>query len=401
MKIAYFDCFAGAAGDMLVAAMLDAGLDFNFLKAQIAALGIEHLDVTLSETKRCGLRALTFTPIAPHQHHHRHLHDIVTLINQSKISTKAKQTAVAIFDKLAKAEAAVHGKAPNDIHFHEVGAVDSIVDIVSASVGLEAMNVQKVYCSTLSVGGGTVKCTHGTLPVPAPATAELIKGLPTVGGPVQFELLTPTGAAILATVVDEFVPLPPMKIEAVGCGAGSREIEEFPNIVRLFIGQNVDVGSAGSPQGGAETTDSVCVLETNIDDIKGELIGSMFDKLFGCGALDVFTTPIYMKHNRPGVQLSVICRPDNTQQAEQVLFQQGLTFGIRKQIIQRSKLAREFVTVKTEYGDIRVKVGKLGERVVNAKAEFSDSAAAAERAGVSVQTVQDAALTAYRKGQVS
>ncbi len=401
MKIAYFDCFAGAAGDMLVAAMLDAGLDFDFLKAQIATLDIENLDLTLTETKRCGLRALTFTPTAPHQHHHRHLHDITTLITQSKISDKAKQTAVAIFDRLAKAEAAVHGKDPNDIHFHEVGAVDSIVDIVSASIGLEALNVQKVYCSTLSVGGGTVKCAHGTLPVPAPATAELIKRLPIAGGPVQFELLTPTAAAILATVVDEFAPLPTMKIEAVGCGAGSRQLEEFPNVVRLFIGQIVDMGSAGSPQGGAETTDSVCVLETNIDDVKGELIGSMMDKLFTCGALDVFTTPIYMKHNRPGVQLSVICRPDTAQQAEQLLFEQGITFGIRKQIIQRSKLEREFVTVKTKYGDIRVKIGKLGERIVNAKAEFSDSAAAAERAGVTVQTVQDAALSAYRQNQTS
>jgi hypothetical protein len=393
MKVAYFDCFAGAAGDMLVAAMLDAGLDFDFLKAQIATLGIEQLDVTLSETKRCGLRALTFTPSAPHQHHHRHLHDITTLITQSKISDKAKQTAVAIFDRLAKAEAAVHGKDPNDIHFHEVGAVDSIVDIVSAAIGLQALNVQKVYCSTLSVGGGTVKCAHGTLPVPAPATAELIKGLPVAGGPVQFELLTPTAAAILATVVDQFCPLPAMKIEAVGCGAGSRQIDEFPNVVRLFIGQIVTDG--------AETTDSVCLLETNIDDIKGEIIGSMMDKLFACGALDVFTVPIYMKHNRPGVQLSVICKADNAQQLEQVLFEQGLTFGIRRQIMQRSKLAREFVTVKTEYGDIRVKVGKLGQHVVNAKAEFSDSSAAAQRAGVPVQTVQDAALTAFRQRQIS
>jgi uncharacterized protein (TIGR00299 family) protein len=299
MKIAYFDCFAGGAGDMLVAAMLDAGLDLEFLKAQIASLGIKNLDLTASETSRAGLRALQFKPTAPDQHHHRNLSDIAKIINSSKINTNAKKTAVSIFEKLAAVEAAVHGSDPNDIHFHEIGALDSIVDIVSAAIGLQTLAPEKIYCSPLSVGSGTVKCDHGILPVPAPATAQLIKGIPISAGPAPLELLTPTAAAILVTVVDEFSPLPPMKIDKIGCGAGSRESENLPNIVRLILGRTTPADT--------ETADSVCLLETNIDDATGELIAYVNDKLFQQGALDVFTTPIRMKHNRPALQLSVIC----------------------------------------------------------------------------------------------
>jgi uncharacterized protein (TIGR00299 family) protein len=390
MKIAYFDCFAGAAGDMIVAAMLDAGLDVEFLKAQLATLGLQNLDISLTETRRCGLRALSFVPSVPKQHQHRNLQQITEIITQSKISEQAKKTAVNIFERIAHAEAAVHGKDPNDIYFHELGALDSIVDIVSASVGLESLSVEKVYCSALSLGGGTVKCAHSQMPVPAPATAELLKGVPIIGGPTQVELLTPTAAAILTTVVDQFCPLPAMKIETIGYGAGSLESEEFPNVLRLILGQTVAVG--------LENADSVCLLETNIDDISSELVGSVADKLFNQGALDVFTTPIYMKQNRPAVQITVICRLEDAQQLEQTLFEQGLTFGVRKQILQRSKLAREFITVQTKFGEIRIKTGKLDGRIVNAKPEFSDCRLAAEKHNVSVKTVLDAAIAAYQKG---
>ena len=390
MKIAYFDCFAGAGGDMIVAAMLDAGLDVEFLKAQLATLGLKNLDIKLTETRRCGLRALNFVPIVPQQRQQRNLQQITKIISQSKISERAKETAITVFEKIAQAEAAVHGKDPNDIHFHEVGALDSIVDIVSASIGLEALGVDKVYCSALSVGGGTIKCAHGPMPVPAPATAELLKGIPVIGGPGQYELLTPTAAAILTTVVDQFCPLPSMKIEAVGYGAGSLESEEFPNVLRLILGRTVAEDLAN--------TDSVCLLETNIDDVSSELTGSIADKLLKDGALDVFSTPIYMKQSRPAVQISVICKLEDAQQLEQILFEQGLTFGIRKQILQRSKLAREFVTVRTEYGEIRIKTGTLCGEIVNAKPEFSDCRLAAEEHNVSVKAVLDAAIAAYKKG---
>jgi len=390
MKIAYFDCFAGAGGDMIVAAMLDAGLDVEFLKAQLATLGLKKLDIKITETKRAGLRALSFLPVVPEQKQSRNLEQITEIISRSKISEQAKKTAIAVFERIAQAEGAVHGKDPDDIHFHEVGALDSIVDVVSASIGLEALGVDKVYCSALSVGGGTIKCADQMLPVPAPATTELLKGVPIVSGPAQVELLTPTAAAILTTVVERFCPLPSMKIDAIGYGAGSLQSEEFPNVLRLILGR-----SAGEAEANA---DSVCLLETNIDDVSGELVGSVTEKLFSRGALDVFTAPIYMKHGRPAEQISIICKVEDAQQFEQILFEEGLTFGVRRQILQRSKLAREFVTVQTEFGEIRIKAGRLGGKIVNAKPEFSDCVSVAKKHNVAVKAVLDAAMAAYKKG---
>jgi uncharacterized protein (TIGR00299 family) protein len=389
MKIAYFDCFAGAGGDMIVAAMLDAGLDVEFIKVQLATLGLKNLNIKITETKRAGLRALSFLPVVQKEHKQRNLKDITKIITQSKIGEQAKKTAIAIFEKIAQAEGAVHGEDPNDVHFHEVGALDSIVDIVSASIGFEVLGLDKVYCSALSVGGGTIKCDNHLMPIPAPATMELLKGVPIIGGPGQLELLTPTAAAILTTVVDRFCPLPAMKIEAIGYGAGSLESEEFPNVLRLILGQTTDEMEA--------TADSVCLIETNIDDISGEIVGSVTEKLFSRGALDVFTTPIYMKHGRPAEQISVICKIEDVQQLEQVLFEEGLTFGVRRQVLQRSKLARQFLTVQTEFGEIRIKIGTLGEKIVNAKPEFSDCSSAAEKHKVTVKTVLDAAMAAYKK----
>ncbi len=388
MKIAYFDCFAGAGGDMIAAAMLDAGLDFEFLKKELSTLGIKNLDIKLTQTKRAGLRALSFVPVLAEDKHHRNIKEITEIIGKSKIHDKAKETAIAIFNKLGLAEAAVHNKDLQEIHFHEVGALDSIVDIVSASIGLTALGVEKVYCSTLSVGGGTIKCAHGIFPVPAPATAELLKGIPIVGGPIEAELLTPTAAAILTTIVDQFGPLPEMKIEKIGCGAGTLESEKFPNVLRLILGQAVSETAANA--------DSVYLLEANSDDVTGELVGFAAEKLFEAGALDVFTTPIYMKHSRPAVKISVICKIEDSVQMEQVLFKEGLTFGIRKQILQRSKLERDFVTVQTEFGEIKIKTGLLNGKVVTAKPEFSDCAAAAKKHNVAVKTIIQAAISAYR-----
>jgi len=388
MRIAYFDCFAGAGGDMIAAAMLDAGLDAEFLKSRLATLGIEGLHVTISQTKRAGLRATRFEPVAPKQQQHRNLEQIANIIGQSKIGEQAGKTAIAVFEKLARAEAVVHGKEPNEIHFHEVGAIDSIVDIVSASIGIEALGIQKTYCSAISVGGGAVKCAHGLMPVPAPATAELVKGIPTAGGPIEAELLTPTAAAILTTIVDEFAPLPAMKIEAVGYGAGSLNPDEFPNVLRLILGQAV-------PQDSAET-DTVCLLETNIDDATGELIAFVSEQLFEKGAMDVFTTPIVMKQGRPAVQMSVICKVQDAALLEQAIFEQALTLGIRRQLVQRSRLSRDFVTVKTRFGSIRIKTGFLNGKVENAKPEFSDCAAAAVKHNIAVKAVFEAAIEAYR-----
>jgi hypothetical protein len=391
MKIAYFECFAGAGGDMIAAAMLDAGLDFEFLKKQLATLGIKNFDIKLTQTKRAGLRAVSFTPAFKEDNHHRNLKDITEIISNSKIHNKAKETAIAIFNKLAAAEALVHNKDLQEIHFHEVGALDSIVDIVSASIGLVALEIEKVYCSTLSLGGGTIKCAHGILPVPGPATAELLKGVPTVGGPIDKELLTPTAAAILTTIVSQFGPLPEMKIEKIGYGAGSLESEKFPNVLRLIIGQSVCENAAN--------TDSVCLMEANSDDVTGEIVGFVTEKLFESNALDVFTTPIYMKHSRPAVKISVICKIEDVPQIEEILFTEGLTFGIRKQILRRSKLQRDFAKVATEFGEIKIKTGSLNGRIVTAKPEFSDCAAAAKKHKVAIKTVIQTAVAEYKKRQ--
>jgi uncharacterized protein (TIGR00299 family) protein len=391
MKIAYFDCFSGAAGDMIAGAMLDAGLDFEFLKSQIATLGLKNLDITVSETRRAGLRAKHFVPLIKEEHHHRHLGDIKKIINDSKIGEKPKQTAIAIFGRLAQAEATVHGKNPDDIHFHEVGAMDSIVDIVSAAIGFDALGIEKVYCSTLAVGGGQVRAAHGIMPVPAPATAELLKGIPTVGGPIDKELLTPTGAAILTTVAESFGPIPPMTIEATGYGAGTLDSEHVPNVVRLILGRSAEESSA--------TTDRVCLIETNIDDSTGEIIAHTMDKLLSGRALDVFATPIVMKQTRPAVKLTVICQTADIAKMEEIIFQSGITFGVRRQIVERSKLAREFVTVATRFGNIKIKVGRWADKVVNAKPEFADCAKAAQEHNASVKEVMQAAIAEFKKNK--
>lgn len=387
MKIAYFDCFAGAGGDMIVAAMLDAGLDADFLKTQLAKLNLDDVEIKVTRTCRAGLSALSFVPAVSQQKQHRNLEQILDIINQSTISQKARKTAVEIFNKLARAEAAVHNKDIQQIHFHEIGAVDAIVDIVSAAIGLEKLGIEKVYCSAISVGGGTVECEHGLLPVPAPATAELLKAVPIVAGPQQAELLTPTAAAILTTIVDEFCPLPAMRIETIGYGAGRLQSEKFPNVLRLILGEDAAGDSANA--------DSVCLLETNLDDVSGELLGATTEKLLAEGALDVFTTAIFMKRNRPGVKLSVLCKMNDTQRLESFLLCQGISLGVRKQTLQRTKLAREYVTVQTQFGRIRLKKGLMNGKVVSVKPEFSDCQQAAQNNNVSVKSVSDAAMAAY------
>jgi len=390
MKIAYFDCFAGAGGDMIAAAFLDAGLDADFLKHQLKTLKLQKLDIKIKKVRRCGFRAVQFIPVCPKQKTHRNLKQITDIISKSKINLPAKKTAIHIFERLADAEAKVHNQKINDIHFHEVGAIDSIADIVSASVGFHFFRqngVDKFYSSELSVGTGTIKTAHGLMPVPAPATAKLLEGVPVTAGPADFELLTPTATAILTTIVDDFCPLPSMRIEKIACGAGSLDSEQFPNILRLIIGRAEKPALAD--------TDSVYLLETNIDDATAEQIGYTSEKLLEAGALDVFTTPIYMKQNRPAVKLSAICTIKDEAKITQLLMQQGLTFGIRRQLLTRSKLLRSFLTVQTKFGKIRIKTGTFGGKIVNAKPEFQDCKNAAEKFNVPIKMVTDAALKEY------
>jgi hypothetical protein len=387
MKTAYFDCYCGAGGDMIVAAMLHAGLDPAFLRDRIRSLRIDHLELDISTVVRGGISATYFKPIVPRQHHHRTLPQIVDIIRNSSIAEPAVTAAVEIFTKLAQIEGKIHAKPPSEIAFHEVGAVDSIVDIVAACAGFTALSIEDVCCSPLSVGGGTVKCAHGTLPVPVPATIELLAAAnaPMIGGPVPYELLTPTAAAVLTHFASRFGPIPAMNVLATGYGAGTRQFDEIPNVLRLIIGNTDDPALC----------DSVCMLECNVDDATGETVGHIMDRLFDHGALDVFTTAIQMKHNRPAVMISVICPFDAVDKIEQAIFAQGLTLGIRRHTVQRSKLPRQLVTVSTKYGEIRIKTGLFDGRIVSIKPEYSDCAAAADAKNVPLQTVTRAAVKAF------
>jgi hypothetical protein len=373
---------------MIAASMIDAGLSVEFLREQIGSLGIDNVELKTEEVMRGGMRGVHFLPVLPHEHVHRNLSDIRGIIEGSGISDTAKGRALGIFERVATAEACVHGKSIDEVHFHEVGALDSIVDIVSAAVGIEALGLEKVYCSVLRVGGGEVKCAHGLMPVPAPATAELLKGLPFKSGPVDMELLTPTAAAIFANECTGFREMPAMCVERIGYGAGTREAEGVSNVLRLFVGE---------AKGGVEA-DEVCVLEANVDDVTGEIIGGVCEKLMGAGALDVFTMPVYMKRNRPAVMLSVICEKAKAFEMERIIFSEGVTFGIRRRMTVRSKLVREIVEVETRYGKIGIKRGFMGGEVVNVKCEYKDCAAAAEKHGVAIKEVMSEAMRVFEKG---
>ena len=391
MKIAYFDCYAGAGGDMIVAAMLDAGVETGWLIEQIESLAIDGLKIDIAETTRCGMRGISFRPSTGARQHHRNLNDILALVAASSISENAKLRVNAVFTALAEAEAHVHGKQPDQIHFHEIGAVDSIVDIVAACAAIEALQVDRVICSVISVGGGKFTCRHGTMPAPAPATVELLKraNAPIQGGPIEKELFTPTAAAILTNFASSFGPMPPMKITAIGYGAGTLDDESFPNLLRVTLGETAEAGR--------EQTDHVCLLEANIDDVTPEVIGFTFEKLLEAGAIDVFTTQILMKRNRPAVKLSVICKPQDTETLEQIIFTESMTLGIRRQILQRNKLMRKFISVDTKYGNISVKTASANGKIVKVKPEFSDCARAAKRHNVALNIVQQAAIDAYRR----
>lgn len=397
MKVGYFDCFSGAAGDMIVGACLDAGASEEFLRGQLARLGLDEVELQIKKVNKNGIAATAFLPIVKDYHcqcdqgHHRNLSAIVEIIDNAALSDKVKGQSIDVFRQLARAEAKVHGTVEDKIHFHEIGAADAIIDIVGACTALESLGVEKVYCSPLTVGGGTVKCEHGILPVPAPATAELIKGIETVPAPAnaQVELLTPTGAAILTTLAEGFGPMPAMRISEIGYGAGQRDIGGMPNVLRLMVGQTGDSDMYGQ-------SDEVCVLEANIDDATAELIGHVSEKLLAQGALDVYCTAVTMKKNRPGTKITVLCQPTETTKMEQIMFRESTTFGIRRGICQRTILPRKHQTVETPYGKIRMKVGYFDGQVTTCSVEFSDCQRAAEEYQVPVKEVVWAALAAYK-----
>ncbi len=391
MRIGYFDCFCGASGDMILGALLASGLSEDELRIDLGALPVDGWELAIRKIDKKGFAATKVDVAVTAPQPHRHLRDIAELIDHARLPPSIKSRSMRIFERLAEAEAAVHGTTPDKIHFHEVGAVDAIVDVVGAVAGIHRLGLERIVCSPIPTGSGTVRCEHGTLPVPAPATVALLVGVPLAACDEPGELTTPTGAAVLTTLADACGPIPPMRIVRAGFGAGSREGRHRPNLLRMLVGESLDPSHAGAPE-----EDEVIVLEANLDDTTGEQVGHAFDALFDAGALDVFATPVTMKKNRPGVQLSVIVAEPEAADCEDVLFRETTTFGVRRHRCKRRKLARESESVHTRFGAIRLKIGRRGGRAVIASPEYDDCARASRESGVALRDVMFEAERVWR-----
>ncbi len=413
---------------MFLGALLDAGVPLRVLEETVSSLGL-GARIEVSRVNRSGITATKVDvlvggekdrPREQHEHghgHHQHEHsdqraaragapaphghehgrgltEIRGIIGQAAIAEGAKKTAIAIFEALGAAEAKIHGVDIEGIHFHEVGAVDAMVDVVCAAVGAEALGVDEIICSPLNVGGGTVKCAHGTFPVPAPATVELLKGAPVYSSGIQTELVTPTGAAIVKILAARFSPFPEMKIEKAGYGAGTRDFPGHANVVRLTIGDALPELAAKTSQ------ESVCVLEANLDDLNPQVFGYVMDRLLEAGALDVFGMPVQMKKNRPGTLLSVLCKPEDAAALTQIVFSETTTLGVRRREEKRQILGRKFVTVPTQWGDVRMKVAGMNGTVTNYAPEYEDCRRIAAEKHVPLKNVMNEAVRQYLKGKL-
>ena len=375
---------------MILGALLDLGLPLEQLRAELAKLPLAGYRLEARRVDRSGIRAVKLEVVVGGEgdhghHHHRGLRDILHLLEASALAPNLKSRAAALFRRLAEVEAAVHGTTPEEVHFHEVGAVDSIVDIVGSVIGLDWLRADRVVASPLNLGTGTVTMSHGVFSVPPPATARLVQGVP-VYGAGEGELLTPTGALIITSCASAYGPLPLMRPLSIGYGAGSREAAGRPNVLRLVFGE----------EGGGEGQERVLVLETAIDDMSPQLCGPVSDRLLAAGALDVCFTSVQMKKGRPGLQVTVVARPQDRERLEEVLFTETTTLGVRRLEWDRTALEREPISVVTAYGAIGVKIGRRGGRVYNAQPEFADCERAAVAHGVPVKEVWAAALAAYR-----
>lgn len=373
---------------MILGALVAAGLSPEDLRTDLAALPIDAYSLDIQQVKKQGFAATRVDVRAAAAQAHRHLHHIVRLIEPAALPAEVKRRAIRAFTRLAEVEAAVHGTTIEKVHFHEVGAVDAIVDVVGAMAGLHRLGIDRVICSPIPTGSGTVRCEHGVMPVPAPATAELLRGVPLAECEEPGELTTPTGAAILTTISDGYGTMPAMRIERSGYGAGAREGKTRPNLLRVFVGESQQTLHDGP-------IESIVLLETNLDDATGQEVGHAMEALFAAGALDVFTTAIQMKKNRPGVLLSVLAAPEQADACEAVLFAETPTLGVRRQLCVRRKLARRIETVETPFGSIRIKIGGDARAPAAVSPEYEDCAAAARAHSVRLRDVMFSARQAW------
>jgi uncharacterized protein (TIGR00299 family) protein len=389
MRTLYFDCFAGASGDMILGALVGVGVDPHALVEQLSLLGVSGYAIDFETVDRSGISATRAHVRTPHEHAHRHLSDILKIIDESSLSESVKERAARIFRRLGEVEAKIHNVSVERIHFHEVGALDAIIDVVGACIGFELLGIERFVCSELHVGSGMVEMAHGRFPVPPPAVTELLKDAPIYSTDIKGELVTPTGAAIISTVCREFGPIPKMKIGGTGYGAGAREYQNFPNVLRLMIGDD----EAGEASGDERLT----VVETNIDDMSPQLYGYVMERAFALGALDCYFTPVQMKKNRPGVLVSILCRPSERDSMCELLLTETTTLGVRYYEVLRRALVRETVSVETEFGPIDVKVARLNGRVIKEMPEYEQCHAAALKAKVALQVVEQAARKSFLK----
>lgn len=384
MKIGYFDCFAGASGDMMLGALVDAGLDGELLQERLSGLHLPGFKLECRRVDKNGIGATKVDVVVTDDVHERHLPQIEEIVRQSDLGEQIKEQAVAIFHRLGETEAHIHGASLDHVHLHELGGVDTIVDVVGTLLGLEEMGIERVYSSPLPMGRGFIQSSHGRIPLPAPATVGLLRGVPVVGSDLEAELVTPTGAALLSHLAADFGPLPAMVLEAVGYGAGTRDLL-IPNLLRLLIGQ-ADVGRA-------TVVESLLLLETNIDDLNPEFYEHVMGRLFEAGALDVYLTPIQMKKNRPATLLSVLCNLEKAKGLTEIIFSETSTLGVRQQMVQRRCLARSMHKVETPYGTVSVKVARWGEdkNAWRASPEYEDCRRLAKEKGAPLREVYRAA----------
>jgi hypothetical protein len=382
----HFDCFSGASGDMILGALLDSGVSLEDLRAVLGSLPVAGDEIWTERVTRAGVSATKFQ-VRDEQaktHPHRHVAEIYRLIDGSALSPAGKDTAKSLFARLAEAEAAIHDMPVERVHFHEVGALDSIIDIVGAVFAMEQLGVEHVSASPLNVGSGTVQTSHGVYPIPAPATARLLEGAPIYAGG-QGELVTPTGALLITHYAGHYGPVPPMRLDRVGYGAGSHDFKDRPNVLRVLVGETEDRAN----------THAVVLIEAEIDDMNPQIFGVLIDQLLAAGALDVFYTPIQMKKSRPGTLLSIVAAPSARETLTSIVFRETTTIGVRYSEMKRECLERETVTVQTPYGPVAVKVARRDGEILNASPEFDDCARVATAAGRPVKEVHAAAIKAF------
>ena len=412
MKIAYFDCFSGISGDMTLGALVDAGVPPEVLTTRLATLELDaEFSLRFEKAVKHGItgtRAIVevhpahadtpHTHDHTHGHHHhahgpsRHLSDIFKLLDDSGLDSKVRDTAKRVFDRLAEAEAKVHNTTKANVHLHEVSGIDSIVDIVGSVIGLAHLEVDAVYASPLSLGSGFVRCAHGLMPVPVPGTMELLQGIPVQQTHIPKELVTPTGAALITTLSQEFGVMPPMRLDRVGYGAGTRDLEQRPNLLRLCLGEKTSDSISQRTHHHAET-DSVDIIETNVDDMSPEITGYVTTQLFANGALDVFLTPIFMKKGRPATQITVLCPTAQRDALIKLLLTETTTFGVRLSSADRVKLRRDFTQIETQWGAIQAKRGYLNGTLIKTVPEYEDCKRLAEQNNIPLRQIYAEALS--------